>query len=36
MKYNAHINLNDRNITNATFIWVNQRPQIDSHITAKL
>ena len=31
-----HIDLNDRNITNATFIQVNQRPQTDSHLTAKL
>ena len=28
--------LNDRNITNARFIQVNQLPQIDSHLTAKL
>ena len=33
---NAHIDLNDRNITNARFIQVNQLPQIDSHFTAKL
>ena len=26
----------DRNVTNATFIQVNQLPQIDSHLTAKL
>ena len=32
----AHIYLNDRNITNARFIQVNQMPQIDSHLTAKL
>ena len=32
---NAHIDLNDRNITNARFIQVNQLPQIDSHLTAK-
>ena len=32
----AHIDLNDRNITNARFIQVNQLPQIDSHLTAKL
>ena len=31
-----HIDLNDRNITNARFIQVNQLPQIDSHLTAKL
>ena len=32
----AHIDLNDRNFTNARFIQVNQLPQIDSHLTAKL
>ena len=32
----AHIDLNDKNITNARFIQVNQLPQIDSHLTAKL
>ena len=31
-----HIDLNDRNITNARVIQVNQSPQIDSHLTAKL
>ena len=31
-----HIDLNDRNITKARFIQVNQLPQIDSHLTAKL
>ena len=36
VKNNAHIDLNDRNITNARFIQVNQLPQIDSHLTAKL
>ena len=36
IKNNAHIDLNDRNITNARFIQVNQLPQIDSHSTAKL
>ena len=36
MKNNAHIDLNDRNITNAKFIQVIQLPQIDSHLTAKL
>ena len=36
IKNNAHIDLNDINITNARFIQVNQRPQIDSHLTAKL
>ena len=28
--------MNDRNITNASFIQVNQLTQIDSHLTAKL
>ena len=28
--------MNDRNVTNARFIQVNQLPQIDSHLTAKL
>ena len=36
MKNTARIDLNDRNITNARFIQVNQLPQIDSHLTAKL
>ena len=36
IKNNAHIDLNDKNITNARFIQVNQLPQIDSHLTAKL
>ena len=36
VKNNAHIDLNDRNITNARFIQVNQLPQTDSHLTAKL
>ena len=36
IKNNSHIDLNDRNITNARFIQVNQLPQIDSHLTAKL
>ena len=31
-----HIDLNDKNFTNARFIQVNQLPQIDSHLTAKL
>ena len=31
-----HFDMNDRNITNARFIQVNQLPQIDSHLTAKL
>ena len=36
IKTSAHIDLNDRNITNARFIQVNQLPQINSHLTAKL
>ena len=36
IKNDVHIDLNDRNITNARFIQVNQLPQIDSHLTAKL
>ena len=36
IKNNAHIDLNDRKITNARFIQVNQLPQIDSHLTAIL
>ena len=36
MKNTAHIDLNDRSITNARFIQVNQLPHIDSHPTAKL
>ena len=36
LKNTDHIDLNDRNITNARFIQVNQWPQIDSHLTAKL
>ena len=35
VKNNAHIDLNDRNITDARFIQVNQVPQFDSHLTAK-
>ena len=35
-KNNEHIDLNDRNITNARFIQFIQLPQIDSHLTAKL
>ena len=31
-----HIDLNDRNKTNARIIQDNQLPQIDSHLTAKL
>ena len=36
VKNTEHIDLNDRNITNARFIRVNQMPQIDSHLTAEL
>ena len=36
MKNKTHIDLNDRNITNASFIQVNQWPQIDSLLTPKL
>ena len=36
LKNTVHIDLNDRNITNARFVKVNQLPQIDSHLTAKL
>ena len=36
VKDNAHIDLNDRNITNARFIQVNQILQIDYHLTARL
>ena len=35
IKNNAHIDLNDRNITNARFFQVNQLPLFDSHLTAK-
>ena len=35
-KNNAHIDLNERNITNARFIQVNQWPKIGSHLTPKL
>ena len=36
VKNTEHIDLNDRNITNARFIQVNQLPQKDSPLTAKL
>ena len=36
IKNTEHIDLNDRNITNARFKQVNQWPQVDSHLTAKL
>ena len=36
LKITSHMDLNDRNITKARFMQVNQLPQIDSHLTAKL
>ena len=36
VKNTEHIDLNDRNITNARFIQVNQWPQIDSLLTPRL
>ena len=36
IKNTAHIDLNDRNISNARFIQVNQLTEMDSHSTAKL
>ena len=36
IKNTENIDLNDANITNARFVQVNQLPQIDSHLTAKL
>ena len=36
IKNTEHIDLNDRNITNARFIQVNQWPQTDSHLTPRL
>ena len=36
VKNTEHNDLNERNITNARFIQLNQWPQIDSHLTAKL
>ena len=36
IKNTKHIDLNDKNITNCRFLSVNQLPQIDSHLTAKL
>ena len=36
LKNTSHIDLNDKNITNARFIQVNQWTQIDSHLTPKL
>ena len=36
IKNTEHIDPNDRNITNARFIQVNQWPQIHSHLTPRL
>ena len=36
IKNKSHIDLNDRNFTNSRYTQVNQLPQIDSHLTAKL
>ena len=36
LKNSEHIDLNDRNITNARFIQVNQMRHNDSHLTARL
>ena len=36
LKNTVHIDLNDRNVTNARFFQVNQLTQIGSHLTAKL
>ena len=36
VKNTEHIDLNDRNITNARFIQVNEWPQNDSHLTPRL
>ena len=36
LKNTSHIDLNGRSTTNARFIQVNQLPQIDSHLTAKI
>ena len=36
VKNTEYIDLNDRNITNARFIQVNQWPHIDSHLTPRL
>ena len=36
IKNTAHIELNDRNNTNARFIQFNQLPQFESHLTAEL
>ena len=34
LKNTEHIDFNERNLTNARFIHVNQRPRNDSHLTA--
>ena len=36
LKNTEHIDLDDRNMTNARFIQVNQLPRVDSHLMAKL
>ena len=36
VRNNAHIDFNDKNLTNSRFVQVNQLSQIDSHSTAKL
>ena len=36
IKNTSHIDLNDKNISNARFFQVNQIPQIESHLTVKL
>ena len=36
LKNTEHIDLNDRNNTNARFIQVNQLPQIDSHFDSEV
>ena len=36
LKNTSQIDLNDRNVTNARFIQINQLRQIDSHFTAKI
>ena len=36
VKNTEHIDLNDRSITNARFIQVNQWPWMDSHLTRRL
>ena len=36
IKNTLHIDLNDKKITNAKFVQINQLPQFDSHSTSKL